>query len=123
MQVRVLQPPVPIRVGVDADVAERILQPVVENACRYASGHVEIALHRNASKVVVDIADDGTGVAEEEIERIFEPGVRGAAAVRAPEGAGLGLALARRLAQAVSGEIAADASEGGGRFTIRLPAA
>jgi signal transduction histidine kinase len=123
VQVLVLQPQVPIRVGVDADVAERILQPVVENACRYASGHVEIALHRNASKVVVDIADDGTGVTHEEIERIFEPGVRGAAAVKAPQGAGLGLALARRLARAVSGEIAVDASAGGGRFTIRLPAA
>jgi signal transduction histidine kinase len=123
VHVRVLQPQVPIRIGVDADVAERILQPVVENACRYASRQVEIALHRNASKVVVDVADDGTGVAQEEIERIFQPGVRGKAAVRAPEGAGLGLALARRLARAVSGEIAVDASAGGGRFTIRLPAA
>jgi signal transduction histidine kinase len=123
VHVRVLQPHAPIRIGVDADVAERILQPVVENACRYASGNVEIALHRNASKVVVDVADDGTGVAQEEIERIFEPGVRGTAAVRAPEGAGLGLALARRLARAVSGEIAVDATAGGGRFTILLPAA
>lgn len=123
VDIRVERPQAPIRVGVDADVAVRILQPVVENACRYARGHVEIALHRNASKVVVDVADDGTGVAEEEIDRIFEPGVRGTAAVRAPEGAGLGLALARRLARAVSGEIAAVASAGGGRFTIRLPAA
>jgi two-component system OmpR family sensor kinase len=123
VQVRVLQPQVPIRVGVDADVAERILQPVVENACRYATGYVEIALHRNASKALVDVADDGTGVGQAEKERIFEPGVRGAAAARAPDGAGLGLALARRLARAVSGEIAADADAAGGRFTIRLPAA
>jgi signal transduction histidine kinase len=114
---------VPIRIGIDADVAERILQPVVENACRYASGQVEIALHRNGSKVEVDVADDGTGVTDEETERIFEPGVRGTAAGRAPDGAGLGLALARRLARAVSGEIAVDAGAGGGRFTIRLPAA
>ena len=123
VHVRVVEPRPSMRVGVDADVAERILQPVVENACRYANGHVEIVLHRNGSKVVVDVADDGAGVSEEELERIFEPGVRGAAAVSAPEGAGLGLALARRLARAVSGEIAADASTDGGRFTIRLPAA
>ena len=123
VQVRVLQPEVSIRVGVDADVAERILQPVVENACRYASRTVEISLHRNASKVVVDVADDGTGVSHEESERIFEPGVRGAAAASAPEGAGLGLALARRLARAVSGDVAAEASAHGGRFTVRLPAA
>jgi signal transduction histidine kinase len=123
VRVRVLQPTVPIRVGVDADVAERILQPVLENACRYASGRVEVGLHRNASRVEVDIADDGAGVAQDEVERIFEPGIRGKAAARAPEGAGLGLALARRLARAVSGEIAADPSAAGGRFTIRLPAA
>ncbi len=123
VHVRVLQPSVPIRIGVDADVAERILQPVVENACRYADGKVEIAVHRNASKVEVDVADDGAGVAQDEIDRIFEPGVRGSAAARAPQGAGLGLALARRLARAVSGEVAVDASAGGGRFTIRLPAA
>ena len=57
---------------------------------------------------------------EDERERIFEPGVRGAAANG--DGSGLGLALARRLAASVNGEIEVDAASSGGRFLVRLPA-
>ena len=64
--------------------------------------------------------DDGPGVADAERERIFEPGVRGRAANGT--GAGLGLALARRLAQSVAGDIEAVPDAAGGRFVIRLPA-
>jgi signal transduction histidine kinase len=123
VRLRIVPPAAPIRVGVDADVVERILQPVVENACRYAREQVEIRVRRNAAKVVIDIADDGAGVAADEAERIFEPGVRGGAAAGTADGAGLGLALARRLARAVSGDVDAHPHAGGGRFTIRLPAA
>jgi signal transduction histidine kinase len=59
----------------------------------------------------------------EERKHIFVAGSRGAAAAAAPGGAGLGLALARRLAQSVGGEIAAEPTQHGGRFTISLPLA
>jgi signal transduction histidine kinase len=112
-----------VRVGVDADLAERILQPVIENACRYASSRVRVAIGRADSAVVYAVEDDGPGVSFEEQERIFEPGVRGtAASANGNAGAGLGLSLARRLARSVDGDVDAETVSAGGRFVVRLPA-
>src|SRR5436309_8174746 len=113
-----------LRLGLDADLAERILQPVVENACRYGRSRVRIRLERDSSRVVYLIEDDGPGVSPDERESIFEPGIRGRAgrASNGAGGAGLGLALARRLARSASGEIAVEAGRAGGRFIISLPA-
>ena len=111
-----------LRIGVDPDLAERILQPVVENACRYGSSRVRVDVARENSSVVFAIDDDGPGVTDDERERIFEPGVRGRGA-NGSAGAGLGLALSRRLARTVNGDVYSEKSETGGRFLIRLPAA
>jgi signal transduction histidine kinase len=113
-----------LRLGLDGDLAERILQPVLENACRYGAGVVRLTIARENSSIVYAIEDDGPGVAPGERERIFEPGFRGGAQPRQGDtGAGLGLALARRLALSVDGDIQADVAGDGGRFVIRLPAA
>jgi signal transduction histidine kinase len=112
----------PIRVGIDADLAERILQPVLENACRYGATSVSVEIGRDNGSVVFTIDDDGPGVDDDELELIFEPGVRGRAE-RAGEGrgAGLGLSLARRLARSIDGDVVAEARRPGGRFLVRLP--
>jgi signal transduction histidine kinase len=61
-------------------------------------------------------------VREEERERIFEAGHRGAAGQNGDgDGAGLGLALARRLARAASGDVEALPNDDGGRFAVSLP--
>jgi signal transduction histidine kinase len=109
-------------IGVDADLAERILHPVVDNACRYGRHAVSLSLARADGAVLFTVADDGPGVAADEAETIFEPAVRGHAGLEAAPSAGLGLALARRLARSVSGDVHADATATGGRFEIRLPA-
>jgi two-component system OmpR family sensor kinase len=111
-----------VRVGVDQDLAERILHPVVENACRYARSTVRVAVAREGSTVLFSVDDDGPGVEDAEQETIFEPAVRGSAGRSASSGAGLGLSLARRLARAASGDVVARPG-GRGRFVVRLPAA
>ena len=65
----VVAPPRVLRIGVDADLAERIVQPVVENACRYGSRHVRIDIRSENSSVVYAVEDDGPGVAADERER------------------------------------------------------
>ena len=113
-----------VPVGVDADVALRILQPVVENACQCAEARVTLGVERRGSEVVFTVDDDGPGVRADEREHIFEPGVRGSArdGNRTFPGAGLGLALSRRLARAASGDVVAQADGPGGHFVVRLPA-
>ncbi|MGD9694248.1 MAG: sensor histidine kinase [Thermoleophilia bacterium] len=117
-------PPRTLRVGVDMDVMLRILQPVLENACRYARRRVDVTASEGADGVSVSVRDDGPGVAADEVDRIFEPGVRGGAARRGGDGAGagLGLPLARRLARAAGGDVRAHEGPGG-HFTVRLPPA
>lgn len=111
-----------LRVGVDQDLAERILHPIVENALRYGRGKVQVSITRDGSSVLFAIDDDGPGVLATEHEMIFEPAVRGSAGRSSSSGAGLGLALSRRLARAVSGEVEANPGTGG-HFVVRLPAA
>lgn len=113
-------PPRPLRIGVDRDLAVRILQPVVENACRYGRSRVSIRIAEQPGQVAFRVHDDGPGVTEDEREAIFEPGFRGSAGADSP-GAGLGLALSRRIARTVSGDVVVVAGADGGAFEIRLP--
>ena len=112
-----------LMLGVDAEVAARILRPVVENAYRLAGSTVCLGARRGAGGVEIRIDDDGPGVREDERELIFEPGVRGSAgAGDGHDGAGLGLALARRLARAAGGDIHVLPASDGGHFIVTLPA-
>jgi signal transduction histidine kinase len=124
VELDVEQPDTPVRLGIDADLAERILQPVLENACRYGSTRVSVSIERRDSTVRYVVADDGPGVAADERERIFEPGIRGQVGeAGGPDGAGLGLSLARRLARSTTGDVELLTDTNGGRFLVRLPAA
>jgi signal transduction histidine kinase len=123
VELRVTVPSVPARVAVEQELVERMIQPLVENAVRYGRSVANVSLVRNGSSVLVQVVDDGPGVAEHELVSIFEPGTRGVAAGGDRDGAGLGLSLAQRLARSAGGEIAATASSAGGQFTLRLPLA
>jgi two-component system, OmpR family, sensor kinase len=110
-----------VGVGADTDVVERVLAPLIENACRHGRSSVSVAVERRNGAVEIIVSDDGPGVAERDRERIFEPGWRGGDA-SSGQGAGLGLSLARRLARAAGGDVVVEACTRGGVFTARLPA-
>jgi signal transduction histidine kinase len=120
-RVRIALPADPVRVLVEPELLARIVQPLLDNACRYGRSAVRVEVLRNGAVATVEIEDDGPGVRDEELESIFDPGSRGSAAGTSSSGAGLGLALARRLARSAGGDVVAEPSAAGGRFSVTLP--
>jgi two-component system sensor histidine kinase KdpD len=72
----------------------------------------------------VTVTDEGPGLTGQDMERLFEPFVRGSAGRRAAAGTGLGLAITRGLLAAEGGRVWAErAPSGGAQFSIMVPAA
>jgi len=111
----------PIEVDADPELTVALLVPLITNAIRYGRSDVRVSVSRDGEAVAFRITDDGPGLEPDEVDSVFEPGVRGTAANGAP-GAGLGLTLARRLARVAGGDVVAESAGGGGRFVARLPA-
>ncbi len=95
--------------------ASQVIAPLLNNAYRHGAVPIEVVVSTRGERVEFEIRDRGPGIPAEDLERVFDPGVRG---VGSPDdadstGAGLGLALARRLARALGGDIVAVAGDGG----------
>jgi two-component system sensor histidine kinase KdpD len=110
-------------VRVDAQQIERVLANLLENAIKFSppSAPVQIRVTATRAEVIVRVVDQGPGLAESELERVFEPfyrpnGERGG-------GAGLGLAIARGFADANGARLWAESRPGqGATFALALPA-
>ena len=110
----------------DTDRLIQLVLGLVENAIRHspAEGSVTIGTSVAAGLATIWVDDEGPGVPLSERERIFEPFYRGAGQPRSHGGAGLGLAIARSIATAHNGTIAAETAVGGGaRMIVRIPLA
>jgi signal transduction histidine kinase len=107
----------------DADALSRALRNLVDNAITAAGppGRVSVVVERDGAEVIASVEDDGPGVPAAQRERIFEGFVR-LEPVRGP-GAGLGLAIARRVAREHGGDLTYADGGPGARFVLRLPAA
>ncbi|MFF8286130.1 sensor histidine kinase [Streptomyces albus] len=104
----------------------RVLGNLLDNAQRHAASRVTVRVRREGGgTLALAVEDDGAGVPEDERERIFERFVRlDDARSRDEGGAGLGLAIARDVAERHGGTLRAEDSEAGGaRFVLRLPGA
>ncbi|MEO7979687.1 MAG: HAMP domain-containing sensor histidine kinase [Sporichthyaceae bacterium] len=119
--VRVVDVPAALEAGVTTDVLARILTALVGNASRYARTRITVAGTRAGAGVQVRVSDDGPGVPADFRPDVFEPGRR-ADPDDGHAGAGLGLALARRLARAAGGDITLDGGTGS-EFVVVLPPA
>ncbi len=115
------------RLRVDATAVEQILFNLVDNACKYAATAEEKRIELRATvengRGVIRLRDFGPGIEPREKARIFRPFRKSArdAANSAP-GVGLGLALSRRLARAMGGDLQYEPGRGGACFRLVLPA-
>jgi signal transduction histidine kinase len=114
----------PAEVLADPIALRRLIANLLDNAVRYGGG-ARCRLTRQGNEAILLIEDDGPGIPEEKLERMFEPFERGdPARDPATGGVGLGLALARGIARAHCGDVRLERREEGGlRAELRLPLA
>jgi PAS domain S-box-containing protein len=120
-------PAAPLTVEGDVHRLTQLLANLLNNAARYTppGGEIALRLRRQRGWALVEVRDSGRGIAPAMLERIFDMFVHGRPALeRVGEGLGVGLALARRIAEAHDGTLtAASAGENqGAEFVLRLPA-
>lgn len=116
---------VPRGLSVRADPVrlEQILTNLLVNSYRYGGTTVSIDAECKESRVLLSVTDDGGGVDLALVPKLFEPFTRGTGS-NAVGGSGIGLALCRRLAEAMGGEIWYEtrSPRGGACFRVSLPA-
>ena len=116
------------RISVTADrlVLREAITNVVDNAIKYSPRRsaIEIRVHGDGDRAIVDVADEGSGIAAEHRERIFDRFFRlDEGRSRDSGGTGLGLAIARWAVEANGGHISVESGPNGGSiFRIVLPA-
>ena len=126
-----------IRTALDGDVApevmgdplrlRQILVNLVSNAVKFAdAGAIRLRVRLNdiaPARLVIEVEDEGVGIAAGDLDRIFQPYEQGAAATsRHHGGSGMGLAISRRLARLMGGDLTVRSVAGEGScFTLSLP--
>ena len=112
---------------IDGAAIQQALTNLVDNAIKHspAGATVCVELQADAASARIFVKDDGPGIPPEEQERIFEPFYRlGSELRRETQGVGIGLSIAKHIAEAHGGRITVESSPGtGSQFTIVLPAA
>lgn len=117
-------------VRADRDALNQILLNLVDNALKYGRNQdgealIHIAVANEGERIAIAVEDQGSGVPEGLRRRVFEKFFRGEASLTATtSGSGIGLTLARLLAQGMGGSLNYETAKGGGaRFVLRVHAA
>ena len=106
------------------DRLAQVLANLVQNALKFADGQVVVRYDAGGGRAEIEVADDGPGIASEDLPHVFE---RLYVAAQTPQrkesGSGLGLAIVKELVEAQGGTVAAlPRPTGGTRFVVTLPA-
>ncbi len=122
-----IAPDLPKAMG-DAALLEQVLFNLLDNARKYGGVDQPVAIFARAEEdgVTISVTDQGKGIPEEDLERVFDKFYRRAKGDGRPAGTGLGLSIARGLMTAMGGTIKATSPairKRGTRMTLRLPPA
>lgn len=117
----------PLRINGNGDRLKQLLFNLISNAIKFTpdGGTITLTLRREANQALLQVADTGIGIAPHELERIFDRFYQtdeSRARARESDGAGLGLSIARWIAEAHGGRITVASEPGkGSTFSVWLP--
>ncbi len=118
----ITQPVAPFTAFGNPQLIRRAIENLLSNACRYASGTIEICLKQTSNLYIVTIIDDGPGIAEQQAQKIFEPFYRIDSSRNSKSGgSGLGLAIVEKIAHLHHGQARLLKSSHGATFEICWP--
>ena len=126
ISVTVAEPEVELAVRADHLRLKQVLANLISNAIKYnrPRGSVEVTARAFGERVLISVRDTGLGIPTGRMADLFEPFERLGREGSGVEGAGLGLALTRRLVEAMGGKLDVQSLEGvGSTFIVDLPAA
>jgi two-component system phosphate regulon sensor histidine kinase PhoR len=125
LQLTVDVPESPAPVLADAERVEQALTNLLHNAIKFtpSGGQITLSAREQGGEAIISVRDTGTGIASEDLPRIFERFYK-ADRARSTSGTGLGLSIAKHIVQAHGGRIWAESVLGqGSTFSIALPLA
>jgi signal transduction histidine kinase len=108
----------PLTVRGDPRLLRRIIRNLIENALRHGKPPVDVTVVGSGDSVILRVSDHGSGVLEQDRERIFEPFFRKSVQSTSESGTGLGLALVRQIARLHQGDVHLEAES---TFAVTLP--
>ena len=111
------------KIWADAHRLDIIVTNLIGNALKYtpAGGRIIVRLRKEGDSVIVDVADTGPGIPEADLPRVFERFYQASQGERRRQGHGIGLALAKELAELHGGSLTVNSRLGeGSTFTLRL---
>ena len=114
-----------IYVGTDRILLERCLNNLLSNAYKYGreNGHVWVRLRRNADKIILSVKDDGIGISQENLTKIWERFYQADSARgddRSDRGLGLGLSMVKQICELLGITVEADSTLGKGSEFILI---
>jgi PAS domain S-box-containing protein len=111
----------------DPEKMQQIVLNLLSNAVKFTEtgGSITVSATPQGGCIEISVKDTGVGIAEEKIDKVFDPFVQAGRQLNQPaQGVGLGLAISRDLARAMNGEICLESAVGkGSTFTLSLPRA
>jgi hypothetical protein len=111
-------------IRIDKISLDHIMQNLISNAVKYTTegGAVKVSAGRRGDCVAIRVADTGVGISEKDLSNLFEPFFRAGAAGTRQEGTGLGLSVAKMIADVCGGKIEVKSEVGrGSEFSFIIP--
>jgi two-component system OmpR family sensor kinase len=123
VSIKYVSPERPVEAAFDLEAIQSAVSILLDNALKYsaAGGTVSVRVSEDGSRAELEVSDTGIGISDEELPLIFERFYQ-ADPARSQGGAGLGLAIARQIAESHAGEIGVRSRAGeGSAFVLRIP--